>query len=603
MTTAEITPIQSVSREQLRTFYLTATGLDALRPGGPLRPSALDSIELPRLERHYPLYLAGSEAPKPFSDLLKSIVEAAPTRFPTLRDSLDLVAGAFGERAAACASLESVLEPALAEASTRLEMMHADAAQLKKEVDALRAALPKSGWLIGFGEQAPVILSCALFSAARHDARANFQQELHTCAQRLEELLTADKRNAADGDSPRRISSSLGQAAATYLQSSALAGVLQRRANPVHPLDPARRVRCQKALAVIYTALARAESLPTVLLVHSGPALPSLVDFGVRQHPTPAVSSASDYTLDLCQDEIDQFVAVWKALRIARLEADSAYDPAIHDEALHVFDWHMAHPEELAALPAVIVSDTAARVEASLGSFTHLLRSGLPIHAVISCPSGLTAKVPDLPLACLENLSLHTSIAAPAHLGAGLAEMAGSFRPTAAVVTGGASWHAAVLMTLSRACPLYRYNPAGGSTWPQRFVLETEPALRFPALTPVHAAALDPACANHFRLLPAGTTRVGQAELVEYPAKRPSQAFHFLPAASTSGDLAHAMFTRELADICTRAESRWTLLAELAAPKVVKEANPEAETRARTQGATQAIERALALLAAPESLN
>src|ERR1035438_8549220 len=146
--------------------------------------------------------------------------------------------------------------------------------------------------------------------------------------------------------------------------------------------------------------------------------------------------------------------------------------------------------------------------------------------------------------------------------------MTGVFRPTAAIVAGGSSWQCAALMPLTRAWPLYLYNPAAGETWPQRFTLETEPALRFPALTPIHAAALDPACANHFRLLPAGTTRVGAAELVEYRANRPPQAFHFLPAANTSGELTHAMFTRELTDICARAESRWRLLAELAAPKV-----------------------------------
>ena len=56
----EITTENAASREQLRAFYLTGRGLDALAPDGPLDPSLLNEIALPRPEDNYPLHIGNT---------------------------------------------------------------------------------------------------------------------------------------------------------------------------------------------------------------------------------------------------------------------------------------------------------------------------------------------------------------------------------------------------------------------------------------------------------------------------------------------------------------------------------------------------------------
>ena len=580
--------IPTVSRDELRAFHLTGKGLDALRPNGLTRPALLDDIELPHLERHYPLLLANGSI-RPLYEVLKQTAEASPERFPALGNKLEVVADALQEQLAESggAPVDSLSETALT--------VESDAA--KAEWAALRQSLPHSGRLIGFGEQAPVILSCALLSEARAEARAAFRLELEQTAQRLRELLAADRGNCSESS----VGESLGESAGVYLRPSALADALNRRANPVRALEPERRARCENALAEIHSAIARLDKLPLVFLVHSGaaPALPA--EFGVALRSAPDADVAFDLALNLSREHLQQFTSTWKALRLARMEANLSFDPAIHQVALDAFDWSMAHANELASVPAVVVAPGHAQLEASLAALSRLLRSGLPVEALITFRQSCTDPLPDLPVAYRDSFTLSSSIADPAHLAAGLAEMSRTFAPAVAFVSTDDSWEAAVVAILGRCCPLYRYNPALGEGWRQRFKLETECAKRYPNLSPAHAFA----CAREFRdslrILRTDFHEVEHTELVEYGAPPPPHAIPYLPLDAAGGS-ARAIFTRELAARCSRAESRWRFLSELASLRTTGQADPEAENRARLDGAQQAIHMAIAYLSNPETL-
>src|SRR5215469_9414760 len=64
---------------ELRNFYLTGKGLDEFRVTLPLSPAALEGVELPHLERDYPLAIAGAAAagPVPFSKWTPALVACA----------------------------------------------------------------------------------------------------------------------------------------------------------------------------------------------------------------------------------------------------------------------------------------------------------------------------------------------------------------------------------------------------------------------------------------------------------------------------------------------------------------------------------------------
>jgi hypothetical protein len=579
----EIAAEKSVSREQLRTFHLTGRGLNALLPAGTLRPASLERLELPRSEQNYPIFVAGSEPAQPFYRLLQALA-------PALGDHLELIAGAFGEQIGpgSCVPLASVLDKALAAVRARLDPVTAET-----ECTVLRKALPANGWLIAFGEEALVALSCSFLESARNQARLSFARELKQYGLRLQEQLAADERKSAS--SSDRLAASLGARAGEYFDSSALADALRRRPNPTLAMDQDRRAQCEAALATIQKAIHDLDRLPAVILIHSGkaPNVPAHVAVQCRE-----AADACDCALELCRRQLSDFVPVWKAMRIARLEVESAYNPAVHREVLDAFDQSMAHPTEIAALPAIVVHETAERIEQSLASFSRLLQSGLPIHVLIACKSIASGSLGCLPLAYQDAFAFHSSIAAPDHLLRGLAEMAQKLRPATAIVATGGLWKPAALLPLTGACPLYRYDPELGQSWFQRFALQTD--LIDDQLTFAHAAALLPEFRNHFRILPGIGDPV--TDLAEYPDHRQPHAFPFLFVTDEKGNQRRALLTRELVNLCSAARERQRILLELAAPKAAKETavlkDPDAENRARLEGAKQAIHRVIAMLTA-----
>jgi len=539
----EIASDNSVSREQLRTFHLTGRGLDALAPQGPLHPALLVDLELPRFEQSYPIYFSDTQSPQPFFQLAG-----------------ERIAKAFGQQigSRACVSLTSVVDELPPE-----------------DREALPKTLPTDGWLIGFGESTPLLLTCAALQSARREARQSFVRQLKESGQRLRELLGVDDRKTEES-TPENVALSLGARASSYLNTSALAEALRRRPNPTLPMEPERRARCESALAAIQDAIQDLKSLPSVILVHSGRAPEVPFAMGIQYEQA---SDACDLALTLCQNQLMRSIAVWKALRIAHLEIESGFDPSIHTEALDAFDSSMAHPEEIAALPVIVVFEGAERIEQRLASFARLLQSGLPVQVLIADRNAPRAHAGFHPLAYHDAFLLQSSIAATAHLIGGLSEMAATLRPSAALVAVSDSWSEASLLLLARAVPLWRYHPDLGESWFQRFALETPTPNE--QLTFAQAAAVMPAYRTHFRVLPGGTETVA------------------LPFLSIVGDNRHerrAVFTRELANLSSAAATRWRLLAELAAPRVVKEADPDAGDRARLDGAKEAILRVISIL-------
>lgn len=549
-----------VAREQLRTFHLTGRGLDAFVPQGPLRPSLLEQLDLPRFEQNYPLYVAPAETPQPLFKKLQTVVERNRETFPILRDYLELIAAAFGDLvgAAGC-PIVSILDAALAAAQTRVEQLHVHPQSVEKEFAALRKALTGEGSLISLGDSTLARLHGATLQIGRQEARASFAQDLRVCVQRLRELLAADDRTSA-ASSTGHLAASLGDRAASFLNPAVLAAALRRRANPVLPMEPERRARCEAALATLQDATCELDRQPAVL-----------------------TTDACDRAIDLCRQQLQRYTAVWKALRIGRLEVECAFDPAIHLEALDAFDWSMAHPNELAAVPVVVAVSTAQQIENSLASFGRLLQSGLPIQVLITCGHGPAGMLACLPIVYQEAFALQSSIACTDHLLAGLSEMARTLRPACAVVAVSESWTEAALLPLARACPLYRYHPELGESWFQRFAMHTDRPAGYEQLTFAHIAALMLPWRNHFRVLP-----------------EVDPLFPSLLVTDDDGEQRPAVFTRELTKLCSDAEKRWRFLAELATPKVLKESSPApipgAEDRARLDGATEAIQRVIAIL-------
>lgn len=410
-----------------------------------------------------------------------------------------------------------------------------------------------------------VELAAAAVEKERRDARASLLAELREHAQRLEETLAVDDSKSAAAKPPETLAASLGARAWSLVNPSALAQALHRRVNATHAMDAERRVRCEAALSELEDAIAALQDEPPVLVVQYGDVCKS--------------------ALEACVKQSSRCVQASRALRIARLELESAFEPAYHPAILDEFEWTMAHPREIAAMPAVLVAGTAPEIANDLTSFAQLLRSGFAVQILVDCPHGLDEDLGALPLAYPDAFSLSASVAAPEQLTAGLAEMARTLKPAVGMIATSDNAAEAALLIQAHAWPLYRYNPDSGETWRERFTLDARADGR---LSLAQAAAAIPAFRDSFRVIDA--TESGWNGLPSFPVHGANDA------PST------AVYTRELAALSAKAERRYRLFAELAAPAAKTQIDADSETRARAAGAADAIQRALALLAAPEAV-
>ncbi len=566
--------------------------MEALRPEAPLRPVLLEDIELPRFEQNYPLYVVDSQTPQPLFRILRAVLDTA---FPILRKNVELIAGAFEEHIGpgGYASVPSIVDDAFATVCRHIDPVQVDAQAVATEYAALKKALHQEGWLIGFGTHTPMLLSLALLQSARREARLAFGRELKEASQRIQELLALDGRTT----SVESVAASLGAGATSLVDASALVGALRRRANPVPAMDPERRARCESALVTIQDASERLNRMPSIILAHAGsaPKVPPRISIQVHE-----VSDPCDSALSFCARQIAGFVEVWRALRIAALEVESAFDPSIHEDALNAFDSSMAHPSELAALPIIVATETAEGIERHLASFARVLHAGLPIQVLVADPNVSGGDLGRVPLPYLEAFALHSSTGAPDHLIGGFSEMAQTLRPAAAFVTAGEPWTAASLLLRAQAIPLWRYHPDGGESWHECFALEAGPSTPNEQLTFAHVAALMPSCQKHFRMLPVETESVAQTSLVEYPRDWTPHAFPYLTVTDQNGLRRSAVFSREIVRLCSAAERRRRFLLEMSTRVAPEHAVPDTGRDARAEGAKQAILRVISILTGQE---
>lgn len=463
-----------------------------------------------------------------------------------------------------------------------------------------------------------VVLHAAALAESRQPQRERFWGAVQHTAARLREILFLDESHAPGAVTTESVSASLGSQVGAFINPGMLAKAIQRPANPLRRMNAERRSRCETTLVMLDEALHDAASQPAFWLFHSG-------IFGSTEAPENVVliHGGARWALDsfftalqFCDSRLDRLTHLLRALRVARLEIDSAFDPLVHEEMLARFDWQSASADELNALPPIVVVETAGNLgRVSLTSFGRLLRSGRPVQMLI-VDEGLEARdleefTPDfgyLSIAHREVFVLQSSMAEPAHLLPGLAAMTKTLRTAVAVVAAPRpgdddrddereSWIAERLMVLSRAFPLYTYQPDAGVRWTEHFSLFTPPVNQ--ELTAAHAASVTPSLRQQFRVIPAALWTSDQMELSEYLAAWTTRAPLAVPYiwVEHAGERKRALLTRDLANFCMDRRRAWAMFEDLSgAGKPEPVANETAES-IRQAGARQAIEQVIALLA------
>ncbi len=180
--------------------------------------------------------------------------------------------------------------------------------------------------------------------------------------------------------------------------------------------------------------------------------------------------------------------------------------------------------------------------------------------------------------------------------------MTHTLRPAVAIVSvptapGHDAHLAASLLYLSRTFPLFRYDPEQGTNWPEHFELLMEDEL---PITAADFAAVSEDFLDHFRVLPASAWDDEQMELTEYLTRYTSQpplAIPFLWVNDESGSAQRAVVTRDLVNLCRDRVRAWNIFEDLAGVR-----NTKIKEEARREGASEAIQRVVAMLRQGEQI-
>ncbi|MCP5065708.1 MAG: pyruvate ferredoxin oxidoreductase [bacterium] len=216
----------------------------------------------------------------------------------------------------------------------------------------------------------------------------------------------------------------------------------------------------------------------------------------------------------------------FKAVRLAELELEGRYQPALHDDFFHYFDWRQFSDEEWKLCPPVVsVGGDGAMYDIGFQNLSRLLASGKPIKVLVldtqvysntggqACTSGFLGQVSDMAqfgrvtkgkqeprkeigliaMAHRTSYILQSTIAHPSHMIEGFIHGLSARRPALFNLYSSCqpehgigddmSTQQAKLAVESRAYPLFRYDPDSGKTPEECFDLEgnPSPALDWPS--------------------------------------------------------------------------------------------------------------------------
>ena len=622
------------TRRGVHEFHVSGSGPSfAAEPPAalPLIPALLLAADAEVTRDTFPLLLAEREGGQAQS--LGTTVDVAIEAMIAAGESVSMIAGAregllrAARRVVAAGGdarpAKAALDDACADWRESFDVSAAARPDLEGEIAALRRRLPGSGTLLGLGAGSLVALYAWITGERRRRARLAIEREMRELVERLAELLKLDDSHAPAASTPEALSSTLG-AGHEFVDPVALAASLPGRQGSKR-LDQERRRRIETSLRDLQRHLRASPEWKDLIVVHpAGCAGITRLDEGVR---TIEHADGLRAAIGLFDGFAASALDTVRAWRVARLESRSAYDAQRHAAPLHRLDWRGLDERELPLLPQVVVVETGRRLRGeTLAPFSELLRAARPVHVLVDEStaeietSGYQPGLGYLAVAHREAFVLQGTLGRPAALAEGLERLAASLAPAVAIVAT-PNWFAALDPVLQlesalrgRATPCFRYDPASGENWAERFELAPNPSPELPwpehpltcttesgeevlpeRFTFAHAAALDPSWRAHFRILPPATPSEDRLEIaawIEAAPSRQASSVPFVHIIDHRRRVLRAAITRELAWSTRERARAWRILQELAgvenayarqaAERARAEALKEAELRQRT---------------------
>ena len=276
----------------------------------------------------------------------------------------------------------TVAAPPLLEAAglalqRHLKLAEADRERLAGDVAAL-AERAEGGEIMGYGRYAAVHLLLHAVRSRVEPRRRRLAKDIDACIQGLRSLLSVEWSKSDESIEPRQARDSIGRAGNLF-DPHALSTVMDHSRGS-RAMSTQRRARIERVLAVLQDwrpdrTMARLVHLGSV----AGDWLLESSDVEDISDPDPCARATA-----LFDQEAARLAELFGAVRIARLEIDGIYDPALHDPWFANFNWEGFSQEELLLVPAVIALEDADRAGgADMRSLSRLLSSGRPVQVLV----------------------------------------------------------------------------------------------------------------------------------------------------------------------------------------------------------------------------
>ncbi len=357
-------------------------------PQGGILPALLNPYrDASAIRYQYPLYLVpvggatDDVLAKPLTEhLATALAEFAPGDDDAriLKDNLPWIERYLRQNLAGPDPVDApaLFAKAAAALQDHLELNESGREKLDADLGALQSAIAEGGQFIGYGADAPLHL---LVHATRHrdeQRRAQLHRQIDKRVAGLQALLQVEKAKTAGTSDAENVESSVGPSS-RHLDASALSGMLGKRAHGSITMSADRRSRIERALEQLQAW----EDNPVAMRIVGRVGNPWF-----KKQPTLAVMGSDDpcaSATEIFESDAARFAQLFTALRIAELEINDRYNPAVHDSWFAGFDWQAFSNDELQLVTRVVALVSADHLAGDgLPSFSRLLGSRLPVHII-----------------------------------------------------------------------------------------------------------------------------------------------------------------------------------------------------------------------------
>ena len=603
--------------DMLRRFHYgePAATANTTKPAGGILPALLNPYrDASAIRYQYPLYLAPPDGTdqamlaKPAAEHLFDSLEEltlGENDARILKDNLPWIERYIRQKLQDPAPVDAltVFEAAAEAMQEQLGLEKSSREQLAGDLDRLKAAIAPGGQFLGYGPHTSLHLMVHAIRHRNEHQREAFRQQVNKHIHGLSSLLDVEKAKAAETD---KDGSDAAGAASHYLDTGALSGMLGKRAHGSVDMPAERRARIEGALQVL-----QAWQDGPVLVKFVGElddqSLASLPALEIVTSDNPCTTATEIFTRDAAK-----FAHLFAAARIAALEIEDKYNPAIHDSWFATFDWQAFSDEEMQLVTRVVALVSADYLAGDgLPSFSKLLGSRLPVHVLtwVRAYDNPAARPGEGPFDAYrfelayfgvghrQVVVAQSSAARHEDLLAGFLCALDSNRTSLHLINRGTQsktekpllepWFVASAALESRAHPFLLVNPDAGDHAAQRVSFGGNPQadgdwpvekLEYRsadgettemelAFTFADYALLMPALHEHFRLVPAGFDSPDLVTVDEY-LKAENEAVDrtvpFVWGIDENGVLTRLVISRALVFACRDRLNYWRTLQELA---------------------------------------